>query len=144
MNDFDLRSYDTVDDVRLYISTCQKANHTQQVAYSTYHDSITQICFTCGLVRTNIKDERIAEGIDTFNHEQHEIFMGRKKPHNLCKCCYTESEHESPHCQNCRAKIESDEIQFLDNAHNSLNMLDKINELVIALNRHEQILKGSK
>ena len=37
------------------IEMCQKENHIQQVAYSTYHSCLTQICFTCGKVRTSLK-----------------------------------------------------------------------------------------
>ena len=41
-------------EVRNKIRDCQKKGHTQQVAYSTYHDCLTQICFTCNEVLTNL------------------------------------------------------------------------------------------
>ena len=41
--------------VRNAIKNCQEKNHIQQVAYSTYHDALTQICFTCRKIRTNIE-----------------------------------------------------------------------------------------
>ena len=43
-------------DIRDNIIQCQKGSHVQQVAYSTYHDGLTQICFTCKMVRTNINE----------------------------------------------------------------------------------------
>jgi len=44
------------DDVEEYIQDCQENNHIQQVAFSTYHNALTQICFTCNWVRTSIKE----------------------------------------------------------------------------------------
>ncbi len=38
--------------IREAIQTCEKEGHIQQVAYSTYHDCLTQICFTCEKIRT--------------------------------------------------------------------------------------------
>ena len=37
------------------IQDCQKENHVQQVAFSTYHNALTQICFTCEKIRTSLK-----------------------------------------------------------------------------------------
>ena len=41
--------------VRSHVKKCQMKNHIQQVAYSTYHDALTQICFTCNKIRTTLK-----------------------------------------------------------------------------------------
>ncbi len=43
--------------VEKLIKQCQKNNHVQQVAFSTYHHALTQICFTCSNIRTSIKEE---------------------------------------------------------------------------------------
>jgi hypothetical protein len=43
----------SVEDVRRATQECQ-GRHTQQVAYSTFHDALTQICFGCRKIRTNI------------------------------------------------------------------------------------------
>ena len=43
--------------VRNKIKNCEKDNHVQQVAYSSYHDTLTQICFTCQRVRTNLWED---------------------------------------------------------------------------------------
>ena len=40
--------------VRNFINTCQGLCHVQQVAYSTYHDALTQICYTCKTIRTTL------------------------------------------------------------------------------------------
>ncbi|KKN18617.1 hypothetical protein LCGC14_0953720 [marine sediment metagenome] len=44
--------------VRENIQDCQKRKHIQQVAFSTYHDCLTQICFTCKMIRTELKKEQ--------------------------------------------------------------------------------------
>lgn len=43
--------------IRMDIADCQEDKHIQQVAYSTYHDCLTQICFTCNTVRTTMNEE---------------------------------------------------------------------------------------
>jgi hypothetical protein len=50
----DVEVFDTQRQVRDFIQRCE-GQHTQQVAYSTFHDSLTQICFGCQKVRTNMK-----------------------------------------------------------------------------------------
>ena len=42
-----------LDEVREHIRKCE-GKHIQQVVYSTFHDTITQICFVCWKVRTMI------------------------------------------------------------------------------------------
>ena len=42
-----------MEDVRKHIQSCE-GRHVQQVAYSTFHDGLTQICFTCRKIRTTI------------------------------------------------------------------------------------------
>lgn len=49
----DLQQYDTIDEVRRWIKGCE-GWHVQQVSYSTYHDALTQVCFSCRVVRTNM------------------------------------------------------------------------------------------
>ena len=51
MKDFELVK---TEDVESFIGSCQRDEHIQQVAYSTYHQCLTQICFTCEKIRTNI------------------------------------------------------------------------------------------
>lgn len=43
--------------VRDAIKICQKNRHIQQVAFSTYHDCLTQVCFTCKKIRTSMKQK---------------------------------------------------------------------------------------
>lgn len=40
--------------LRERIKGCQHMNHVQQVAFSTYHNCLTQICFTCKKIRTSL------------------------------------------------------------------------------------------
>ena len=40
------------DEVKAHIKLCE-GKHRQQVAYSSYHDALTQICFDCKRIRTN-------------------------------------------------------------------------------------------
>lgn len=42
-------------DMEYKISVCQTLDHIQQVAYSTYHKALTQICFTCQHIRTSLE-----------------------------------------------------------------------------------------
>ena len=39
-----------------WIDNCQARNHIQQVAYSTYHKALTQVCFTCNVCRTSLPE----------------------------------------------------------------------------------------
>jgi len=51
--DFKLESYDEMEKVREKIQECE-GKHPQQVAYSTFHDALTQICYGCGKIRTTM------------------------------------------------------------------------------------------
>jgi hypothetical protein len=42
------------EDVRRHIQECE-GKHTQQAVYSTFHDALTQICFGCKKVRSNLR-----------------------------------------------------------------------------------------
>lgn len=54
MTDFKLE-YNTEEEIREnIIPTCQKEDHVQQVAFSTFHDGMTQVCFDCKKIRTTI------------------------------------------------------------------------------------------
>lgn len=46
-------------EVKKAIELCQGKNHIQQVAFSTYHNCLTQICFTCKCIRTELKEKII-------------------------------------------------------------------------------------
>lgn len=50
---FEYEYYRTQEEVRQHIRKCE-GEHTQQVAYSTYHNALTQVCFGCMKVRSNI------------------------------------------------------------------------------------------
>ena len=56
MSDF-IHHYLGLEDVREMIQLCSDKNHVQQVAYSTYHDALTQICFSCEHVVTSMDRE---------------------------------------------------------------------------------------
>lgn len=43
--------------LREYIKGCQDRDHHQQVAFSTYHDCLTQICFKCRVIRTTMSTD---------------------------------------------------------------------------------------
>lgn len=42
--------------VKKCIKECE-GNHVQQIAYSSYHDAFTQICFGCKKIRTSMRKE---------------------------------------------------------------------------------------
>ncbi len=51
---FKLEKLQTMEEVRKHIQDCE-SNHTQQVAYSTFHDALTQVCYGCQTIRTNLR-----------------------------------------------------------------------------------------
>ena len=51
---FDVVKLSTQEEVRKYIRECE-GRHSQQVAFSTFHDALTQICYGCKTIRTNIR-----------------------------------------------------------------------------------------
>ena len=50
---FQYEYIESMEDVRKHIQDCE-GHHMQQVAYSTFHDSLTQICYGCLKIRSNI------------------------------------------------------------------------------------------
>ena len=65
-----------ISNMQSMINDCQSQSHVQQVVFSTYHNCLTQICFTCECVRTNmsIKETDRAEeepitGEESFDEE---------------------------------------------------------------------------
>lgn len=50
---FEYEYIEKMEDVREHIRECEGV-HTQQVAYSTFHDSLTQICFGCSKIRSSL------------------------------------------------------------------------------------------
>lgn len=43
-----------MEDLRQQIRNCE-GRHAQQVAFSTFHDALTQICYVCMKVRSTIR-----------------------------------------------------------------------------------------
>lgn len=50
---FTYEYYKTQEEVREHIRECE-GKHSQQCCYSTFHDALTQICYGCKKVRSNI------------------------------------------------------------------------------------------
>ncbi len=46
--------YGSQEEVRKHINKCE-GKHVQQAIYSTYHDCLTQICYGCKKIRSNLK-----------------------------------------------------------------------------------------
>ena len=51
---FEYEYIETQEEVRQYIKECE-GKHTQQAIYSTFHDALTQVCYGCKTIRTNIE-----------------------------------------------------------------------------------------
>ena len=49
----EIEEYKTQEEVKKWIKKCE-GEHVQQIAYSSYHDALTQVCFDCKKVRTNL------------------------------------------------------------------------------------------
>jgi hypothetical protein len=54
MVNFELENFKTMEEVRKHIQECEGL-HRQQIAYSSFHDCLTQICFGCKKIRTNMR-----------------------------------------------------------------------------------------
>ena len=42
--------------IRNCILTCERKHHLQQVSFSTFHNCLTQVCFTCNECRTSLPE----------------------------------------------------------------------------------------
>jgi hypothetical protein len=51
---FQYEHLDSVEEVRKHIQDCE-GHHTQQAIYSTFHDALTQVCFTEKKIRSTIR-----------------------------------------------------------------------------------------
>lgn len=45
---------ESMEEIRKQIEECE-GRHTQQAVFSTFHNALTQICYGCKKVRSNIK-----------------------------------------------------------------------------------------
>lgn len=54
MTTFKYQYLPTIEDVRQEIKKCE-SRHVQQCAFSTFHDALTQVCFECKMIRSNIR-----------------------------------------------------------------------------------------
>lgn len=53
LSEFKCEQKKSMQEVRESIRSCE-GKHVQQVAYSTFMDTLTQVCFTCQRIRTTI------------------------------------------------------------------------------------------
>ena len=53
MDTFEFEHLETMEEVRKNIQACE-GTHRQQVAYSSLHDALTQICFGCRKIRSTL------------------------------------------------------------------------------------------
>jgi len=53
-NNFEFEHCKTQEEVRKHIQECE-GKHIQQIAYSSFHDCLTQICFGCRKIRSSLK-----------------------------------------------------------------------------------------
>lgn len=55
MENFELRTYKNRSAMKNMIKDCEDKKHKQEIAYSLKPDLITQVCFDCKIIRTNLK-----------------------------------------------------------------------------------------
>lgn len=55
----EVRHYILISKLHEQIQRCKNAGDLQVVSYSAHYGALTQVCFTCGMVRTTIRDEQI-------------------------------------------------------------------------------------
>jgi len=63
MNSFECEFLLLDSQVKGAIKECE-GKHIQQIAYSSYHDALTQICFGCKKIRTNLKEQDAFRELD--------------------------------------------------------------------------------
>jgi hypothetical protein len=51
---FEYEYLPTIEEVHEHIRSCE-GRHSQQIAFSSFHDALTQICFGCLVVRSTIR-----------------------------------------------------------------------------------------
>lgn len=59
------------------ITVCERRKHLQQVAFSTFHNCLTQVCFTCNICRTSLPEAeqvkmKTNQSIKSFEEKQKE------------------------------------------------------------------------
>ena len=66
--DFKYEHLDTMEEVRKHIQECE-GHHSQQVAYSTFYDALTQVCFGCRKIRStiNLKERKEWKRLNNTN-----------------------------------------------------------------------------
>ncbi|GEM_PF-3171541 len=64
--------YEDPEDIKRNIKTCE-GRHVQQIAYSSYHDAFTQICFGCDVVRTSMKEEDVNQKDDDVKRRKNDV-----------------------------------------------------------------------
>ena len=57
---FEVIFCDNQEVVKNHIKLCE-GEHIQQIAYSSYHDALTQVCFNCKRIRTSLKEEDVKQ-----------------------------------------------------------------------------------
>ena len=50
---FEFELIDTMEEIRKHIQDCE-GKCTQQIAYSSFHDCLTQICYGCQKIRSTL------------------------------------------------------------------------------------------
>lgn len=50
---FQYEQFGSMEEIRQHIRECE-GKHVQQAIFSTFMDTLTQVCFTCGKVRSTI------------------------------------------------------------------------------------------
>ena len=67
--------YKDQEDIKRNIKICE-GRHVQQVAYSSYHDALTQICFGCDTIRTSLKEDDVKQKSKDNNNVDGEVKDG--------------------------------------------------------------------
>lgn len=58
--EFELEIYEGSEEaIKKLIKECEGRKHVQQVAYSSYHDALTQVCFGCKRIRTSMREAHL-------------------------------------------------------------------------------------
>jgi hypothetical protein len=48
--------YEDEEYIRLSVKSCESKHHLHQVVFSTFHNCLTHICFTCNICQTSLPE----------------------------------------------------------------------------------------
>ncbi len=131
----------TLQDVLDQIDKCE-GKHKQQIAFSSYHKSLTQVCFDCDVVTTNIRLLNESE----CEHDKCKVCGSLPIEHHKYQSCLVKEEWvcdtsrggvHCGYCSRCKAKNKIEKLDLEDDINLPTNwrIIVKINQIIEVINK---------